>query len=112
MIKSILALSMLLVLSNVSYADDEFKVVGMPSIAANAGNAFLNFGGPSFKVESGGYFGGLSFYPSLRYNTTANDLTPILGAGLFVGRNNLFLVIPTYFYTASWHPALGLGYKF
>ena len=112
MVKSSLILSVFLMLSGVSNAGEEFKILGVPSFAVNSGNSFLNFGGPSLKLEYGDYFGGLSFFPSLRHNSSANEWTPILGAGLFVGRGNIFLVVPSYYYSSAWYSAVGLGYKF
>jgi hypothetical protein len=112
MFKFALALIACLAVSCISSANDDMKIIGMPSVAFNSGNLFLNFGGPSFKLESGDYFGGLSFYPSLRHNGSANEWSPILGAGVFIGRNNFFFVIPSYYYSSTWYTALGLGYKF
>lgn len=112
MLKSMLALSVFLVLSSISNAEDMLKVSGMPSIAGNSDNTFINFGGPSIKAEFGSYFGGLSFFPSLRHNNSTNEWTPILGAGLFMGHNNIFLVVPSYYYNSTWYSAIGLGYKF
>ncbi|NJM09492.1 MAG: hypothetical protein HC883_00905 [Bdellovibrionaceae bacterium] len=57
----------------------------MPSIAGNSGNTFINFGGPSIKMEFGGSFGGISFFPSLRHSSSGSEWTPILGAGLLWG---------------------------
>ncbi len=112
MFKFTLVLAVSLALPGFSFADDELKIVGMPSIAFNSGNAFVNFGGPSVKLESGSYFGGLSFFPSLRHNSSANEWSPILGAGIFIGRKNVFIIVPSYYYTSTWYTAVGLGYKF
>lgn len=104
---------LLILVSSTAFADDNnFRLTGMPSAAGNSGNVFINFGGPSLKVESSDYFGGLSFFPSLRLNSVANEWSPLLGAGFFVGRKNAFLVLPIYYYTENWYGALGIGYKF
>jgi hypothetical protein len=31
---------------------------------------------------------------------------------LFVGRDKMFLAIPSYYYGSVWYSALGIGYKF
>ncbi len=110
--KLILSLCILLFVSSHAIADDEMKIFGMPSIAFNSGNSFANFGGPNIKFEIDGYFGGLSFFPSLRHSNSANEWSPILGAGIFFGRKNIFLVVPSYYYTSTWYSAFGIGYKF
>ena len=112
MLKYLFSLVLLFSASSHSYADDELKIFGMPSVAFNSGNSFLNFGGPNIKFEYKGYFGGLSFFPSIRHNSSVNEWSPILGAGLFVGRDKMFLAIPSYYYGSVWYSALGIGYKF
>lgn len=92
--------------------NDGLKISGMPSLAGNAGNAFMNFGGPSLKFESGRYFWGAQFFPSLRHNAPANEISPILGAGFFAGYERFFLVVPSYYYGSTWYAAIGAGYKF
>jgi hypothetical protein len=101
-----------LYLPGVSVADEDIKIIGMPSLAFNSGNTFVNFGGPSLKMESGDYFGGLSFFPSLRHSSSANEWSPLLGAGVYAGRKNIFVILPSYYYTSTWYAAVGLGYKF
>ena len=112
MFKIALALVVCLTVSSISSADEDMKIIGMPSVAFNSGNTFLNFGGPSFKLESRDFSGGLSFFPSLRHNGSANEWSPILGAGVFVGHKNFFLVVPSYYYSSAWYTAFGFGYKF
>ncbi len=112
MVKFILAALSCFSISAASFAQDDFKLTGMPSLAFNSGNSFINFGGPSVKTERGDYFAGLSFFPSLRHNGSADEWTPILGAGVFAGCKKVFLVIPSYYYASNWYTALGLGYKF
>lgn len=112
MLKKTILLLAVLLLSPIYSAAEEVKVVGLPSVAFNSGNAFLNFGGPSVKIESDRYFGGLSFFPSLRHNSSTSEWSPILGAGLFMGRGNVFIVVPSYYYSLSWYSAVGIGYKF
>ncbi len=93
-------------------AEDGIKITGLSSIAFNSKNVFLNFGGPSLKFEKNEYFLSLSFFPSLRYDEEAEQFSPILGAGLTLGKENVFVVIPSYYYTANWYTAFGLGYRF
>lgn len=93
-------------------AEGEMKFTGMPSVAMNSENTFVNFGGPNFKVEYNEYSLSLSFYPSVRFNKSMEEWSPILGAGASIGKNNLFLVLPNYYYDSKWHNAVGLGYKF
>lgn len=112
MFKCLFCLFLLFSVSSRTYADDELRIFGMPSVAFNFGNSFLNFGGPNVKFEYSGYFGGLSFFPSLRHNGSVNEWSPILGAGLFIGRDKMFLVVPSYYYGSAWYSALGIGYKF
>lgn len=112
MVKTILFLAALLSIHQPSFADEDLKITGIPSVAVNSENTFLNFGGPSVKVESRGYFGGLSFFPSLRYNSSASEWTPILGAGAYAGKENIFIIFPCYYYTSNWYGAVGLGYRF
>lgn len=45
MLKLILGFSALLLVASHSFAEDEVKIFGMPSIAFNSGNSFVNFGG-------------------------------------------------------------------
>lgn len=92
--------------------DDGLKISGMPSLAGNTGNAFMNFGGPSLKFEYGRYFWGAQFFPSLRHNAAANEISPILGIGFFAGHERVFLIVPSYYYGSAWYAAIGAGYKF
>lgn len=91
---------------------DEAKFTGLPSIAFNKDNSFINFGGPAVKVDYGPYFGGMTFFPSLRKDSSTDTVTPILGAGIYAGKGNLFLIIPNYYYNNNWYSAFGIGYKF
>lgn len=90
----------------------EMKITGTPSIAVNQDNTFLNFGGPTVKFENGEYFAGASFFPSLRKDSVTDTTTPILGAGLYAGKDHLFVILPSYYYGNAWYSALGIGYKF
>lgn len=91
---------------------EEFKFTGMPSIAFNKDNTFLNFGGPTVKMEYGTYFSGAMFFPSLRKDSVTDTVSPILGAGIYAGKENLFLIVPNYYYGNAWYSAIGFGYKF
>ena len=108
---AVAALSFFLFFNPNAQADD-LKLVGTPSIAFNKDNTFLNFGGPAVKMEYGSYFGGLTFFPSLRKDSVTDTVTPILGAGVYAGQGNLFLVVPSYYYGNAWYSAIGIGYKF
>ena len=90
----------------------EMKITGTPSIAFNKDNTFLNFGGPSVKFENGDYFAGASFFPSLRKDSVTDTISPILGAGIYAGKEHLFVIVPSYYYGNTWYSALGIGYKF
>ncbi len=112
MLRFIAATIAVLVISNSVLAQGGVNIVGVPSFAFNSDSAFLNFGGPNIKFELGSLFGGLSFYPSLRYNNSIDEWTPILGCGPYMGKDHLFLALPSYYYNSTWHMAIGLGYKF
>ena len=105
-------ITILLIMSSPPIYADELKLTGMPSIAFNKDNSFLNFGGPAVKIEFGQYFGGLTFFPSIRKDSTVDTVTPILGAGIYAGKGNLFFIVPNYYYNNNWYSALGIGYKF
>ena len=104
--------SILLMMLSIQVHSDELKITGMPSVAFNKDNSFINFGGPAVKLDYGQYFGGLTFFPSLRNDSASNTVTPLLGAGLYAGKGNLFIIVPNYYYNNNWYSALGLGYKF
>lgn len=106
------ALTTLAFLLSLNVLADEVKFAGTPSIAVNKDNTFLNFGGPTVKMENGAYFAGLSFFPSLRKDSVTDTLTPILGAGIYAGKDHLFVIVPSYYYGNNWYSAVGIGYKF
>jgi hypothetical protein len=107
-----IALLILILLPLTGYAGDDLKIAGMPSVAFNKDNGYFNFGGPSVKIECGDNFGGFSFFPSLRHNNVTDEWSPILGAGVYAGRGNVFLIMPNYYYNSNWYGAFGIGYKF
>lgn len=98
-------------LSTITFAAEELKVTGMPSISFNSENTFINFNGPTLKLEKGNFSAGFSFMPSLRYNLKPSETSPILGFGLYAGKNKIFLVIPNYYISGAWQSSIGLGYK-
>jgi hypothetical protein len=75
---------------------------------------FLNFGGPSLKISKGIYSFGFSMFPSLRYDGIKNNITPILGSGLYLGRKKLQFITPCYYLASNnvWIGTIGLSYKF
>jgi hypothetical protein len=110
--KKLFILYIILSCSIFGKADDDFKITGLSSVAVNSKNIFLNFGGPSLKFEKNDYYMSFSFFPSLRYDEEAHQYSPVLGAGLLLGRESVFIVLPNYYYTANWYTAFGLGYRF
>jgi hypothetical protein len=93
-------------------SDAENKLIGNPSLSANDGNIFLNFGGPHVKLETSEFTYGISFFPSIKYNTSSETSVPVLGFGVYVEYDRFQIVVPTYYYSNSWYGSAGIGYKF
>lgn len=111
-LSQILVLVALFTSSGGAFAEEGFKASGTISVAANADSYFLNFGGPQLRWDAPRFFFGASFFPSLRYSQDESEVYPLLGAGIFIGKDKFFVQVPTYFYSGAWYSAIGVGYKF
>lgn len=91
-------------------------VTGMAIVATDGESAYFTMGGPGIKLARDEWHLGMYLMPSLRYfkDLTSPDITPLLGAGLVMGRKRIVLSIPFYYLAAAkqWEVAAGIGVKF
>ena len=102
-----------ILLFSVANADDgDIVMSGQIGISASSGSQFVNFGGPSVRVSAAPYTFAVGFFPSLRHIEKDNQWMPILGMGPSIGWGKVFLIAPSYFYSANWYTSIGLSYQF
>lgn len=95
------------------------EVVGFVGVASTMNSRFLTLGGPSIKGKYGDWQGGLSFFPSVRFESqgSAHSINPQLGVGLVIDYRNFAVLLPFYSLKettdkdASLKAALGVGYR-
>ena len=83
-------------------------------------STFLNFGGPSIKMEYGKFGISYGMFPSLRFYKSDNPLvvSPSLGTGFQFTYKKIALALPMYYIvsprtkTNIWVVSVGAGYKF
>jgi hypothetical protein len=78
---------------------------------------YLNFGGPTLKLDVSDFSVGASLFPTLKMimgaPTGMNAFSTALGFGPWVGYKKFVISVPFYFAgTAATDAAIGIGYRF